>query len=68
MARLKAGGFRLLDTQFVTDHLSQFGATEIPRADYKEMLAAAIEQPSDFFALPLDAQPLDVLQSVSQTS
>ena len=68
VARLKAGGFRLLDTQFVTDHLSQFGATEIPRADYKEMLAAAIEQPSDFFTLPLDAQPSDVLQSVSQTS
>ena len=33
IARLRAGGFRLLDTQFVTGHLAQFGAREIPRED-----------------------------------
>ena len=34
VARLKAGGFRLLDAQFLTDHLASFGAEEISRADY----------------------------------
>jgi leucyl/phenylalanyl-tRNA--protein transferase len=43
MARLKLGGFRLLDTQFVTSHLAQFGAVEIPRAVYKARLAEAIQ-------------------------
>ena len=33
--RLKAGGFALLDTQFITEHLKQFGAIEIPRAEYE---------------------------------
>jgi leucyl/phenylalanyl-tRNA--protein transferase len=41
VARLRLGGFTLLDTQFITSHLAQFGATEIPRALYKEHLAAA---------------------------
>lgn len=41
VARLAAGGFTLLDTQFVTEHLSQFGAVEIPRADYRRRLAQA---------------------------
>jgi leucyl/phenylalanyl-tRNA--protein transferase len=68
VARLKAGGYRLLDTQFVTDHLSQFGAMEIPRADYKELLAEVITETADFYSLPVDVQPADVLQSVSQTS
>ncbi len=40
-ARLRIAGYTLLDTQFVTGHLSQFGATEIPRADYRARLAAA---------------------------
>ena len=35
VARLNAGGFRLLDTQFVTDHLKSFGCLEIPRDDYR---------------------------------
>ena len=41
VARLRAGGFLLLDTQFVTDHLAQFGTTEIPREAYRERLAIA---------------------------
>jgi leucyl/phenylalanyl-tRNA--protein transferase len=40
--RLRAGGFQLLDTQFVTPHLARFGATEIPRAEYKRRLAQAL--------------------------
>ncbi len=42
VARLRLGGFRLLDTQFVTSHLAQFGATELPRAVYKQRLAEAL--------------------------
>ncbi|MCP5432588.1 MAG: leucyl/phenylalanyl-tRNA--protein transferase [Alphaproteobacteria bacterium] len=54
-ARLKAGGFTLLDTQFFTEHLGQFGTIEIPRADYRARLAPAIETSADFFALPKEA-------------
>jgi leucyl/phenylalanyl-tRNA---protein transferase len=46
--RLKARGFLLLDTQFLTAHLMQFGAIEIPRADYKRLLSAAIALPARF--------------------
>ena len=48
VARLKRGGFTLLDTQFVTEHLRQFGAVEIPRAEYLERLSAAIEHHAIF--------------------
>jgi leucyl/phenylalanyl-tRNA--protein transferase len=41
VARLTVGGFKLLDTQFITDHLLQFGALEISRADYRRRLARA---------------------------
>lgn len=54
-ARLVAGGFTLLDTQFVTDHLSRFGAQEIPKAEYQELLASAIRQPARFYSdVPLE--------------
>lgn len=41
-ARLKAGGFRLLDAQFVTEHLEQFGVVAVPRAAYKVLLERAV--------------------------
>ena len=47
--RLKAGNFALLDTQFVTDHLRRFGAHEVPRAQYNELLQNALQVDSDFF-------------------
>lgn len=47
--RLKAGGFLLLDTQFVTDHLRKFGACEVSRAEYNELLQEALQLDSDFF-------------------
>jgi leucyl/phenylalanyl-tRNA--protein transferase len=53
-ARLNAGGFRLLDTQFVTDHLRTFGAIEVPKRDYHKLLEAALVGDADFRALPLD--------------
>ncbi len=42
VARLRLGGFRLLDTQFVTAHLAQFGAQELTRDEYKSRLAHAL--------------------------
>lgn len=50
VARLRLGGFRLLDTQFVTAHLAQFGAEEIPRAVYKAQLAASVDLPAAWIA------------------
>jgi leucyl/phenylalanyl-tRNA--protein transferase len=50
VARLRAGGYRLLDTQFVTSHLEQFGTEEIPRDRYKQLLAAAVDEPADWGA------------------
>ena len=49
--RLNAGGFRLLDTQFNTTHLSQFGAIEVPKAEYEHLLTAALAFDADFYAL-----------------
>jgi len=43
--RLKAGGFKLLDTQFTTEHLKTFGAIDIPKDDYLEKLKNAVESP-----------------------
>ena len=60
VARLRIGGFRLLDTQFLTDHLARFGAVEVPRADYKEMLKAALPART-VFPLELDRSILDAL-------
>lgn len=48
IARLRAGGFQLLDTQFLTPHLRTFGAVEITRADYARRLAAALTVKADF--------------------
>lgn len=52
VARLRLGGFHLLDTQFVTDHLRQFGAAEIPRAEYQSRLADALPLPALWLADP----------------
>ena len=68
VARLKVGGFSLLDTQFVTDHLSQFGAIEVPRAEYHVRLRDALQHEADFYRLPEDASGATVLQSISHTS
>jgi leucyl/phenylalanyl-tRNA--protein transferase len=54
VARLKAGGYRLLDTQFVTDHLKTFGAIEVSRRQYHRLLEAALVGEADFSALALD--------------
>ena len=53
-ARLKAGRYCLLDTQFVTDHLRTFGAVEVSRPAYHKLLDAALVGQGDFGALALD--------------
>jgi leucyl/phenylalanyl-tRNA---protein transferase len=57
VARLRAGRFRLLDAQFVTEHLKSFGAVEVSRRQYHRLLEQALVSEADFAALP-PAQPL----------
>lgn len=76
--RLRIGGYRLLDTQFVTDHLRRFGAVEISRDNYRRQLKAALESPAVFYsdggavisASPWSSlgDPIGSSQSTTQTS
>jgi leucyl/phenylalanyl-tRNA---protein transferase len=68
VARLNSGGFRLLDTQFVTDHLARLGAVEVGRAAYHRLLERAVARPASFLALPVDASRQRLLQLSTQTS
>jgi len=61
-ARLIHGGFTLLDTQFVTDHLKQFGTIEIDKAEFQERLQDAVERVADFARLARDTLPEQVLR------
>ena len=62
IGRLRAGGYTLLDTQFVTTHLQRFGALEISRAEYLKRLKVAVANDADFHRLPASAPPADVLK------
>lgn len=68
IARLKAGGYQLLDCQFLNDHLKQFGVIEIPKADYHARLDAALLVDADFYGLPKSLDGATALQSITQTS
>lgn len=74
VARLRLGGFVLLDTQFLTEHLAGFGAVEIPAREYRAQLAAALVGSGDFFVddegLGSTAGPSGkrIVQLLSQTS
>jgi leucyl/phenylalanyl-tRNA---protein transferase len=48
VGRLRERGFSLLDTQWLTGHLTTFGAREIPRAEYQRQLAACVDRPCRF--------------------
>ncbi len=66
VARLISGGFELLDTQYVTEHLRGFGAVEIPRRRYTALLDKALKGEADFYKLPADrplggAQALEII-------
>lgn len=66
VARLIAGGYSLLDTQFITDHLARFGAMEIPRKRYLTLLADAMQRHGQFHC-DLGADALSALFSQSNT-
>lgn len=68
VARLRCGGYRLLDCQFLTEHLASLGAVEVSRKDYVALLGAALavgdsagaagaSAGADFFALERLAPP-----------
>ena len=61
VARLKHGGFSLLDTQFVTEHLRQFGALEVSRDAFQKLLEHALTLPADFHRLERAATGHQVL-------
>jgi leucyl/phenylalanyl-tRNA--protein transferase len=68
VARLRKSGYLLLDTQFVTEHLAQFGVVELPRAGYRQRLSAALDASASFEG-ELSQSELDAfLQSITQTS
>jgi leucyl/phenylalanyl-tRNA--protein transferase len=62
VARLRHGGFTLLDTQFVTDHLKRFGAIEISRRRFHELLSGALRRQADFRRLPGDVAPEEIVR------
>jgi leucyl/phenylalanyl-tRNA---protein transferase len=68
IARLRFGGFELLDTQFLTDHLASLGADEISRADYAGRLASALSAEADFGRLDRYAGGAAAMQVISQAS
>jgi leucyl/phenylalanyl-tRNA--protein transferase len=68
VGRLIAGDYRLLDTQFITEHLEQFGTVEISRADYRRRLGRAWTAQADFYRLAAGATGIEVLQAISQAS
>lgn len=68
VARLRVGGYALLDAQFMTEHLAQFGAEEIARTDYLRQLKTALPLAADFYRLEPGAGGASVLQAISQRS
>ena len=66
VARLRVGGYGLLDAQFMTEHLAQFGAAEITRRDYRRRLAAALLLDADFYRLAPGAPGDAVLCAIRQ--
>lgn len=65
VARLIFGRYTLLDTQFVTDHLRQFGTVDLKKADFQEALERAVADRGDFLALPRSTSADDILALVS---
>lgn len=63
-ARLIYGGFRLLDTQFVTDHLRQFGAVQVHKDRFHKLLSQALDGQGDFRRLPDDITREEVIALV----
>jgi leucyl/phenylalanyl-tRNA--protein transferase len=65
-ARLRHGGFKLLDAQFITPHLEQFGAQTLPRRIFQALLSVALDANGDFGALPVEATGAELLASLAR--
>ena len=63
-ARLKVGGFKLLDAQFITPHLEQFGAQTLPRRIFHALLGVALETKADFGAMAEDTSGSTLLETL----
>ena len=68
VARLRAGGFHLLDAQFTTDHLQQFGVFELPREQFQQRLAVALAKHADILPGELDKPMVAALLTAIQTA
>ncbi|MEM7741364.1 MAG: leucyl/phenylalanyl-tRNA--protein transferase [Pseudomonadota bacterium] len=68
VGRLKIGGYRLLDSQFLTPHLARFGAVEWPEDVYERQLADALDVEAHFTAAGDQTSGSIILQSITQTS
>jgi leucyl/phenylalanyl-tRNA---protein transferase len=68
VARLIHGGFTLLDTQFVTDHLKQFGTIELDRAPFQDRLEVALQSDADFNALPKDVAREEIARIAARSA
>jgi leucyl/phenylalanyl-tRNA--protein transferase len=68
VARLITGGFRLLDCQFMTEHLRNFGAVEVSREIFRELLSDAVDRPAVFQRDLGDADPCAIVQARTRTS
>jgi leucyl/phenylalanyl-tRNA--protein transferase len=66
VARLRTGGYQLLDTQWITEHLSQFGAFEVPKSRYRRLLQDAVVRQADFNALSARLAPADLLAIIDR--
>ena len=68
VARLKRGGYKLLDTQFITEHLMTFGVEEIGREEFHERLDAALDVDASFGDNSYCPSGPELLQEITQTS
>ena len=68
MARLIKGGFRLLDCQFMTEHLRSFGAIEVPREEFRLKLADAVDRTANFQRELGGEDPVAIVQASTRTS
>lgn len=68
VARLRIGGFSLLDAQFMTPHLRSLGAIEITRDAYQKQLRPAVHQHADFRRMPYASDGASAWQEITQAS
>ena len=66
VARLNAGGYRLLDAQFLNSHLKTLGAIAVSKQRYHELLEPALEASADYSRFAGDADPMEVLKRAGQ--